>query len=175
MEQAIFKQKLEMRKLTNIKTVGVISDTHGYGIEKALEHFKKIKPNLIIHAGDIGNIETIKELEKIAPVIAVHGNMDKGPVRELFQPKEVIQLNNFKIGITHGYGAQLGLEERVRLKFDEKVDCIIFGHSHKPVNELINNTLFFNPGSATDTVFAQFNSIGILIVNDKIEGEIIKI
>src|SRR3989338_9092963 len=160
MEQAIFKQKLEMRKLTNIKTVGVISDTHGYGIEKALEHFKKIKPNLIIHAGDIGNIETIKELEKIAPVIAVHGNMDKGPVRELFQPKEVIQLNNFKIGITHGYGAPLGLEERVRLKFDEKMDCIVFGHSHKPVNKIIYNTLFFNPGSATDTVFAQFNSIG---------------
>ena len=175
MEDLMFKQKQKARKFTNIKTIGVISDTHGYSIEKALEHFKKIKPNMIMHAGDIGNIETVKELERIAPVIAVHGNMDKGPVREQFQPKEVIQINNFKIGITHGYGAQLGLEERVRLKFDEKVDCIIFGHSHKPVNELINNTLFFNPGSATDTVFAQFNSIGILTVNDKIKGEIIKI
>ena len=175
MEELMFKQKQKARKFTNIKTIGVISDTHGYSIEKALEHFKKIKPNMIMHAGDIGNIETVKELERIAPVIAVHGNMDKSPVREQFQPKEVIQLNNFKIGITHGYGAQLGLEERVRLKFDEKVDCIIFGHSHKPFNDVINGILLFNPGSATDTVFAQFNSIGILTVNNKIEGKIIKI
>ena len=58
---------------------------------------------------------------------------------------------------------------------DKKVDVIVFGHSHHPMNEIKDGILFFNPGSATDTVFAPFRSYGVLEISDVIKGRIIKI
>ena len=57
----------------------------------------------------------------------------------------------------------------------EDVDVIVFGHSHTPLNEVEEGVLFFNPGSPTDKVFAPYNSIGILHVDKKIKGEIIRL
>ena len=52
---------------------------------------------------------------------------------------------------------------------------LVFGHSHQPMNEIKDGILHFNPGSPTDKIFAPFNSYGILEINDKINGKIIKI
>jgi len=49
---------------------------------------------------------------------------------------------------------------------DEKLDAIIFGHSHFSQNKVIDNILFFNPGKASQ-------SFGILTVEEDIKGEII--
>ena len=57
----------------------------------------------------------------------------------------------------------------------DKVDIIIFGHSHTPENKKIDGILFFNPGSLTDKDFAPYNSYGILELNDEIEAKIIRI
>jgi len=58
---------------------------------------------------------------------------------------------------------------------NDKVDLIIFGHSHCGLNEKKGGILFFNPGSATDKVFAPYNSYGIIEINDKIKATIIRI
>ena len=172
MEQALLKQGLEVREFNNIKKIGVIADTHGDEIpDKVFDLFNDV--DLILHAGDILELGTLNKFEK--PLIAVYGNMDSDAVREKLPGKVIIKVNNFKIGLTHGYGAPDGLADRVKNEFDEKPDCIVFGHSHSPYNETKDNILFFNPGSATDKVFTNINSIGILSLNKKIEGEIVKL
>jgi hypothetical protein len=163
-------------EFNNIKKIGVISDTHiplkaEHIPEKALDIFKGC--NLILHAGDLVNLRAIDELGKIAPVVAVKGNMDE--FEHPFPKKIIITINNkLKIGIMHGYGSPNKITDYVKSEFKD-VDCIVFGHSHKALNETLDNTLLFNPGSACDKAFTDINSVGILYIDEKIKGEIFKI
>ncbi|RKY31884.1 MAG: metallophosphoesterase [Candidatus Omnitrophota bacterium] len=160
--------------------IGVISDTHinepGTSLPKKLLN-KLSELDMIIHAGDIIDLSVIEQLKKIcANVKVVSGNMDQQETKRRFPAKEVITIKNFKIGVTHGFGAPARLMELARETFKgECVDLIIFGHSHNPVNEKINGTIYFNPGSPTDKIFAKFNSFGIIEIGETIEAKIIKI
>jgi putative phosphoesterase len=99
--------------------------------------------------------------------------MDHPDVVKILPKKDIIKIDNFKIGLIHGYGAPLGLEQRIRKEFEEKMDVIVFGHSHQPVNEVKDGILFFNPGSPTDKIFSSSNSFGIIEINDNIKAKII--
>jgi putative phosphoesterase len=156
----------------------VLSDTH---IPKAAqdlppEIYDAIKGvDMILHAGDFADRDTYDRLASLKEMKAVAGNMDSIGVRSILNPKEVVRVGKFRIGIIHGYGAPNELMKTVQKEF-EKVDAIVFGHSHKPVNVVKDGVLFFNPGSPTDTIFAEFNSYGIIEVTDKkIEGKIIRL
>ena len=158
--------------------IGVISDTHiperAQDIPPEIcSAFKDV--DLILHAGDLVTMEAIKSLEKISPVKAVYGNMDSPKIRKVLKEKEIIEVNNFKIGVIHGRGAPSGLVKFAREAFKDKMDIIVFGHSHTPLNEKIDNTLFFNPGSATDTVFAPYRSYGIIEIDDEIKAKIVRL
>ena len=160
-----------------MKRIGVISDTH---IPKAAQdlpervyrEFRNV--DMILHAGDLIEIDVLEKLQKIAPTHAVYGNMDMHEVRAVLPQKDTIEVGPFKIGLIHGYGPPAKLIEAVSQEFS-RVDVIVFGHSHHPVNEKVKKTLFFNPGSPTDKIFAAYNSFGILEVGDQIKGRIIKI
>ena len=157
--------------------IGVISDTHLPVRAKKLpddliNHLKDV--DLILHAGDFQDMNALTQIRDIGKLRAVHGNMDTIELKKELPEADVLKIEGFKIGITHGSGPPLGLEERVKSKFPD-VDIIVYGHSHKPKNEVIDGTLFFNPGSPTDRVFAPFNSFGILRVEEDIKGEIIKL
>ncbi|NQT22026.1 MAG: metallophosphoesterase family protein [Candidatus Omnitrophica bacterium] len=158
--------------------IGVISDTH---IPKAAVDLPEAVYNdfvdceLILHAGDLVEIDVLNKLERLAPVRAVQGNMDMRNVKDLLPKKDIIEAGKFKIGLIHGYGNPHGLIKAVKSEFKNGIDVIVFGHAHTPTNEKIGKTLFFNPGSPTDTVFAPYNSYGVLEVNDTIEGRIIRI
>jgi hypothetical protein len=67
-----------------------------------------------------------------------------------------------------------GIENKL-LKEVGRVDCLVYGHTHRPANEVRDGILFFNPGSATDKRFASRNTIGILEVGEKINGKIIEL
>jgi len=160
--------------------IGVLSDTHlsdkSQSLpKKMLDDFKGV--DMIIHAGDLISLSVIEKLKKICPnVIAVSGNMDPEAVRKKFPEKQVISAGKFKIGIYHGNGAPANLVELMASVFkDEKVDIIIFGHSHYGYNEEKNGIFFFNPGSPTDKIYAKENSYGIIELNDKIELKLVKI
>jgi len=160
--------------------IGVISDTHipdrGGSIPlKVLEDFRNVE--MIIHAGDLVNLRVLDELKgACGNVVAVCGNMDPQEVRSELPVKRIVQVGRYKIGVMHGYGAPARLVEVLSKEFkDDPVDIIIFGHSHNAFNENIGGVLYFNPGSATDKVFAAFNSYGIIELNDKIEARIEKI
>ncbi|MFC1709422.1 metallophosphoesterase family protein [Candidatus Omnitrophota bacterium] len=158
--------------------IGVISDTHipekATGIPKEIySAFKGV--DLILHAGDLVSLDAIKSLEKIAPLKAVCGNMDTPETKKILKEKEVINAGKFKIGLIHGRGGPSNLINFVKSAFREKMDVIVFGHSHTPVNEKIEGTLFFNPGSSTDTMFAPYLSYGIIEINDEIEAKIVRL
>ena len=155
--------------------IGVLSDTHSRSLsKKMLDDFKAV--DLIVHAGDFCSLEDLNGLKKIGKVEAVYGNMDGSGLRNILPKSQIISCDSFSIGLFHGEGAPKFLLDRVKKEFKgKKVDAIIFGHSHQPMNEKIGNILFFNPGSATDTIFAPFRSYGILDITDHIEGRIVKI
>jgi putative phosphoesterase len=131
--------------------------------------------DLVLHAGDFVELDLLEKLQELKKVVAVCGNMDSRPLRDMLKPKEVVSAGKFKIGLCHGHGAPAELIKTVRAEFG-KVDAIVFGHSHRPVNVLEDGILFFNPGSPTDKVFAPYNSYGVLnVADDGIKGEIIRL
>ena len=159
--------------------IGVISDTHipikcEHIPEAVLRAFKDV--DMIVHAGDMIDLIAIDELKQVcANIIAVSGNMDPEKISKKFPVKKIFDVLGFKIGLMHGYGAPLDLIKVLQdaFKFD-RLDIIIFGHSHKSMNEIIDGVLFFNPGSATDHLSGA-TTYGMLDIDKKIVAKIIKI
>ena len=179
-------------KFKNIKKIGVISDNHGDEIPLGvLNKFEGV--DLIIHCGDCLDLKTLEQLKMVAPVVAVVGNMDGQDVGQELQQKIIVEIDNseikdekgidnsnktFKIGVTHGYGAPDDLWKRVKAEFDDdiqKFDALLFGHSHTPFNETMDEVLYFNPGSVTDKKYAKINAIGIIEVGEKLVGKIVQV
>jgi uncharacterized protein len=155
----------------------VLSDTHLPKRKKGLptrllEQLKDTE--LIIHAGDWTTIDVYKELQSYARVEGVYGNVDGKEIIELLPFKKIIEVCGFRIGITHGHGKGKTTEKRAIEVFKgEKVDCIIFGHSHIPVNRFEGEILIFNPGSPTDKRRQKQYSFGVITISDKIAAELI--
>ena len=160
--------------------IGVISDTHipdrAKEIpQKILDEFKNV--DMVIHAGDLADISVLDKLRKVCKnVTAVWGNMDPEEVKNSLPEKTILKIGKYRIGVIHGFGAPNKLIESLESIFKcDNVNIIIFGHAHYSVNEERNGILFFNPGTPTDKVFSQYNSYGIIEINDKIDAKIIKI
>ena len=160
-----------------MKRIAVISDTHipktapdlPQSLYEALRN-----ADMILHAGDLIEMRVLKHLENIAPTRAVCGNMDMPDVRAALPQKDVIEVGGFKIGLIHGYGPPPKLVNTVSKEFG-RVDVIVFGHSHMALCEKIKKTLFFNPGSPLDTIFAPYKSYGILEVGNEVVGRIVRL
>ena len=160
--------------------IGVISDTHIPGRVEAipdsiLKSFKNI--DMIIHAGDLVEMSVLDTLKSICPnVKAVRGNMDPIDVKKILPEKQIITVGKYVIGLTHGNGPPMYLVEFVTDIFKkDKVDIIVFGHSHYPLNEKRGEIIYFNPGSLTDKIFAPFNSYGIIEIDNEIKARIVRI
>lgn len=169
--------------------IGVISDTHiqsshdaRYTLTDNIKSnpealYKLCEPyfkdvDAIIHAGDLTELEVLNVLKRFAEVYAISGNMDSDSVRTVLGEKRILEFGKFRIGVMHGWGAPDGLSDKIREKFSSNtVDCIIFGHSHRPYDKIEDGILMFNPGSPTDTRFAPKRTIGILHIDDTIWGE----
>jgi putative phosphoesterase len=157
--------------------IGVISDTHLKEPDDRLlaiirKNFRDT--DLILHAGDLVDLKVL-DVFGDKEVVAVCGNMDPPRVGDEIPQKRVLEIGRFRIGLIHGWGSPLDLEDRIRGEFDN-VDCIVYGHSHYPANHIREGILFFNPGTALDRRHAGSNTVGILEVGeDTIEGRIIAI
>ncbi|MGV8059626.1 MAG: metallophosphoesterase family protein [Smithellaceae bacterium] len=161
---------MEMKKVK----IGVISDTHLSGYDERLkkivnEHFGDV--DIIIHAGDLVDLRVL-EIFAGKEVKAVCGNMDYPSVKEKLPDRLLFEIKGLKFGVVHGWGAPDGIEERILAKTGN-LDCIVYGHTHKPACHKNDGVLFFNPGSPTDKRFAAYRSIGILEIDKGIAGRII--
>lgn len=147
--------------------IGVISDTHGLVREEVQGLFHGC--DVILHAGDIGRYSVLEDLRRIAPVIAVRGNIDKEQWAKEIDEYEVIEIEGKYIYILHNI-QELDLEPKGQF------DIVIFGHSHKPVNEDKDGVLYFNPGSAGPRRFNLPIAIGVIeIKGNGLHSEIIEI
>jgi len=149
--------------------IAVLADTHVHMLEhlpkKIIDAISTV--DLIIHAGDFTDVQVLKELKRLRRVKAVQGNMDSMELKTVLPVKEIVELENKRIGVTHGSGSPWGIEDRVRKMFEsDRIDIIVYGHSHQSQNKVINDILLFNPGKATD-------SFGILTIDGEAKGEII--
>ncbi len=158
--------------------IGVISDTHisnrsAHLPESIIAAFKNV--DLIVHAGDLVDLTVIAELAACASeLVVVAGNMDQDEVRDKYPAKQVFVVQGFKIGLMHGSGAPVNLVKLLKDAFKmEKPDIIIFGHSHKAMNEFIDGVLFFNPGSAMD--LCENRTYGIIELNHEINAKIFQV
>jgi len=156
--------------------IGVISDTHLPGYDKKLKkiverYFRDV--DLILHAGDLVDLGVLEAFGE-RPVTAVCGNMDPLSVRQVLPDHLILEIQGFRLGLMHGWGNSDNIEEKIS-SFLGPLDCIIYGHTHYPVNEVKQGVLFFNPGSALDKRYAPENTVGILEIGDSITGKILKI
>jgi len=153
--------------------VGIVSDTHLAGRpvpEQVLDALRGA--DLILHAGDILEMQVLEQFSELAETLAVKGNMDHGDVIRALPESRVVEVEGFKIGMTHGYGPPMGMPRKVRRFFDD-VDAIVFGHTHEPLIKNRDGILFFNPGSPTDKRFATVNTVGLLEVTDRLTPRIV--
>ena len=120
--------------------VGVISDTHGLMRPQAVAALQGA--DLIIHAGDVGNPDIIKELAGIAPTHVVRGNIDTGSWATSLPMTELVEVGERRFFVLHQI-AQLDFEPA-----DVGFAAVVFGHSHQPLIETRQGVLFLNPGSA---------------------------
>ena len=156
--------------------IGIVADTHSHPLPvQMLNDFKKV--DMIIYAGDFCSLAVLKALKDVKEVKAVYGNMDGADIRAVFPRSQILKFEEILIGLFHGEGARQTILETVKSEFaGQKVDAVIFGHSHQPLNEVIDKVLYFNPGSPNDKVFAPYCSYGILEVHHKeVRGSIIKV
>ena len=143
--------------------IGVISDTHGLlrpEVAPALAGVERI-----LHLGDVGKISILGELEKIAPVTAVRGNVDReGPCGELPETDVVL--------IAGRYVYMLHDLETLHLDpAAGKFAAVLFGHSHIPNFYRRKGVLYFNPGSCGPRRFELPVTVGLLTVGENGEFE----
>mgnify|MGYP006281827571 CR=1 FL=1 len=148
-------------------TIGLVSDTHGWLDPELLEIFEEYGAELIIHAGDIGDESVIEQLEEVAPVHAVRGNIDGGNLRFLPE-EELVEVNGRTIAILHIAGNPRRPKRRAMdLIRRDKPDVIVVGHSHIPAVGEVEETLWINPGAAGRHGFHQRRFAAMLHVDEE--------
>lgn len=133
--------------------IGVISDTHLIsGADLSASLLDELSyMYMIFHLGDIVTMDVLYELEQLADVIAVSGNMDRYDVRAQLPEKRIITVEGVRFGLMHGSSAAKNLEDRVyKYLLPDNLDVMLFGHSHIPYSKDKNGVLLFNPGSAKE-------------------------
>jgi putative phosphoesterase len=150
-----------------MKTIGLISDTHGLLRPEAVRALAGVSH--IIHAGDIGGAEILEALRKIAPVYAVRGNNDKGPWAAAIPLCAALELEGVSIHVLHD------LKE---IDLDPKAagfDVVVSGHSHKPTVTERDGVTFINPGSAGPRRFKLPVTVGYLDITTGLRARIAEI
>ena len=164
-----------------MKLIGLISDTHIPVKAEAIpqpvfEAFHGV--DLILHAGDLIHLQVLDELEELAPVEAVHGNMDSIEVHTKFPEMASIQVYNWTIGIIHNLRVSGSTTKKNRHTKQNTFDILVYGHTHRPNIRQTAETLFINPGSPTCPVppFIAKPTVALLrLTKTTMEPEIITI
>jgi putative phosphoesterase len=142
--------------------IGVVSDTHGLlrpEVAPALAGVERI-----LHLGDVGNPSILKELEKIAPVTAIRGNVDREGACGKLPETDVVLIEGRYIYMLHDLKT-LHLDPAAG-----KFAAVLSGHTHVPNYHTKKGVLYFNPGSCGPRRFELPVTVGLLEVTA--EGEL---
>jgi putative phosphoesterase len=159
--------------------MGVLSDTHmsptnsRRSLGAVHDLFRRANVDLILHAGDVGDAATLRDLEAIAPTVAVRGNADPLNLIEALPDRVRIDAGSKTVLMLHGHHGKTALQE-ARAAARPDIDLIVFGHSHKPLIEREGETILFNPGSPTERRWNPHFGVGLIRVSDgAIEPELV--
>ena len=123
--------------------VGVLSDTHGTLDERVVSLFTDAGVDHIVHAGDIGSQSVLLDLEAIAPLTAVRGNMDPAVLGIPLPERAAPVLGGLRFLVIHE-------PERLRAApITSDTALVIVGHTHRPRVRDTGAYLLVNPGSAS--------------------------
>ena len=150
--------------------IGVVSDTHGY-YDAQLDHLLAGAAH-IIHAGDVGGLWILSRLREIAPLTAVHGNVDVyDETLGLPWEAEAVILGRRAL-VCHIGKSLMGRHDPVA----EGFDLVVSGHSHKAAVEWREGTLFLNPGAAGRARFGLPRSAArVTLGDDRLEPRIVSL
>ncbi len=140
--------------------LGIISDTHGLLRPEVFDVFAKV--DRILHAGDVGEGDILAELEALAPVTAVFGNVDGSAVRRRTQEIAELEIDDARFVVTHGHLLGTPTPEKLKAKWPD-ADVIVYGHTHKPlIKDFPDFSVVINPGSAGPKRFTEPVSVAIM-------------
>lgn len=150
------------------KKIGVISDTHGLLRPEAVWALRGCER--IAHAGDVGDPAILDALERLAPVAAVRGNVDRGAWADALPETEVVEVGSALLYVLHDL-AQLDLDPAAA-----GFAAVISGHTHEPRSEVREGVLYLNPGSAGPRRFKLPVTVAMLTVSgDRVTAEIVEL
>ena len=124
--------------------LAILSDTHGLLRPEVIECLKTA--DVILHGGDINRQSIVDELKQYAPLYVVRGNNDKEWAEEI--PHDLtVTLDGVTFFLVHN---------RKEVPPDlTGVNVVVFGHSHRYVQEEQGGLLWLNPGSCGPRRFHQ--------------------
>jgi putative phosphoesterase len=129
----------------------VVADTHSAPHPETTKHLRSQSPDAILHAGDIGSLAVLDELEAIAPVFAVRGNVDvRAPSVPDILTLDVVAGDALLLRILLMHIAVDGPRLRAdagRLARSRDASLVVCGHSHVPLIASDGELSVFNPGS----------------------------
>jgi len=150
-------------------TIAVISDTHGRPHSRLSPILEYSRPSIVLHAGDVGDLDLIKELEEIAPTVFVRGNVD--PTGLAWPDSLSLRINLGKalqidLLLLHIAVARLRLnKETLNLLRESPAQVVIFGHSHIPFLGMDGKIYLFNPGSAGPSRMGLPTTMGLIEIS----------
>ncbi len=140
--------------------LGIISDTPGLLRPEVFRVFSRV--DYILHAGDIGSVDLITELESLAPLYAVWGNTDGPDLRRVLPEVIQMRLEGFDFLVVHGHQLGSPTPEGLHQRWPS-AEVIIYGHTHMPLLETVDQVVtVMNPGGAGARRFDLPASVGIM-------------
>jgi len=127
--------------------IGIVSDTHDHVLPALYTALAGVDE--ILHAGDIASAEALAEIETIAPVTAVRGNMDERALADRLPEETIVTRGDVRIALVHGHRIGSAAVDDLIARFEGlSPDLVVWGHIHEPVSQLWNGVRYFNPGTA---------------------------
>lgn len=164
-EQTMISREIASFKAT--KTVGLIADTHVPTRAKCIPEvvfrvFENV--NFIVHAGDLVKLTVLDKLEQLAPVLAVHGNMDRPEVSGALPKLDSFKIFDWKIGVMHDPRAMFGMGKMREIAKQNGFNVLVYGHTHNSSIKWEGKILYINPGSPTNPLPSYVNKPSVALL-----------
>ena len=137
--------------------IGVISDTHGLLRPGALAALSGC--DHILHAGDVGDEDILRQLKELAPITAIRGNIDRKGSCAVLPATEAVELGGHLFYLVHSL-ADLDLDPVAA-----GISAVISGHSHQSAITHKAGVLYLNPGSAGPRRFRLPVTVARLLID----------